>query len=48
MSQQHSQTGTVTTKPTVPSSVPAQKTAPLPLDSAWLRQVSGGTPKGTW
>jgi hypothetical protein len=48
MSQQHSQTGTAAIKPTVPSSAPAQKTAPVPLDSALLRQVSGGTPKGTW
>ena len=48
MSQQHSQTGTAATKPTVPSSVPANKTAPLPLDSALLRQVAGGSPTGKW
>jgi hypothetical protein len=48
MSQQHSNTGTAATKPTAPSPAPAQKTAPVPLDPAMLRQVSGGTPNGRW
>ena len=48
MSQQHGQTGPITNKPAVPSPTPAQKTAPVPLDSALLRQVSGGAPTGKW
>jgi len=48
MSQQNSQTSAAAVKPSAPTSVPAQKAAPLPLDPALLRQVSGGTPVGCW
>ncbi len=48
MSQQNAQTGIISTKPPVSAPAPANKTAPLPLDPAQLRQVSGGLPKATW
>ena len=48
MSKQHCQTGAATSKPAVPATAPVQKSAPLPLDTALLRQVSGGAPKGVW
>jgi hypothetical protein len=50
MSQQNSQTIAAAIKPSASTLVPAQKAAPLPLDPASLRQVSGGksTPVGAW
>lgn len=52
MSQPQAQTGTATTKTLVPTPVPATKSAPVPLDPAMLRQVSGGSstnsPNATW
>lgn len=35
-------------KPTTPVTVPARPTGPVPLTAAELRQVVGGSPKGTW
>jgi hypothetical protein len=35
-------------RPQVQSAVPAQRTAPVPLDSKDLQRVSGGLPRGGW
>ena len=50
MSQPQAQTGTTTPKTLVPTPAPATRSAPVPLDPAMLRQVSGGTqsPHGSW